>query len=266
MRVMVVGATGAVGRRAVPVMIRDGHRVTAIGRSPERLRHLASQGAATVALDLFDRDAVKRAVADHEAIANLATSIPAPGLGMFFPGAWKETDRIREHSSALLVDEAIAAGVKVFIQESFAPIYEDAGDRWIAEDAPTRPARYNQATLKAEMSADRFAREGGGGGVLRFPYFYGPGDRFSEDVFRYVGRGWLPVLGPPDAYFSTVHHDDAASAVVAGLDARPGIYNVVDNQPLTHRQLAAALARMLDVSEPRIPPQWMTTLAGGLGE
>jgi uncharacterized protein YbjT (DUF2867 family) len=41
MRVMVVGATGVVGRRAVPLMIRHGHRVTAIGRSPERLDNLA---------------------------------------------------------------------------------------------------------------------------------------------------------------------------------------------------------------------------------
>ncbi len=101
MRVMVVGATGVIGRRAVPLMIREGHRVTAVGRSPERLQHLASQGASTIALDMFDRDAVKRAIAGHEVVANLATSIPRPGLGMFLPGAWKETDRIREHGSAL---------------------------------------------------------------------------------------------------------------------------------------------------------------------
>jgi len=62
MRVVVFGATGVVGRRAVRLMIRQGHRVTAVGRSPERLQNLASQGASTVALDLLDRDAIKRAV------------------------------------------------------------------------------------------------------------------------------------------------------------------------------------------------------------
>ena len=103
---------------------------------------------------------------------------------MFFPGAWKENDRIREHVSASIVDEALAAGVRVFIQESFAPIYVDAGDRWITEDAATQPVRYNQTTLKAEASAERFARQGGRGVVLRFAYFYGPDDRFTGDMFQ----------------------------------------------------------------------------------
>ena len=94
MRVVVFGATGVVGRRAVPLMIREGHRVTAVGRSPERLQNLASQGASIVALDLLDRDAIKRAVGDHEAIVNLATAIPRSTLAMFFPSAWKENDRI----------------------------------------------------------------------------------------------------------------------------------------------------------------------------
>ena len=265
MRVMVFGATGVIGRRVVPLMIRAGHRVTAVGRSPDRLRNLESQGAATIALDLFDRDAVKRAIPGHEAIANLATQIPR-GLSILLPRAWKETNRIREYGSALLVDEALAAGVKVFLQESFAPIYEEGGDRWITEEAPTRPVRYNKATLKAEASADRFARGGGRGIVLRFAFFYGPGDPFTQDVFGYVSRGWLPLLGPSNAYFSTVHHDDAASAVVAALKLAPGIYNVVDNEPMTHRQLGMALAMMLGVPVPKLPPQWVTALAGGLGE
>lgn len=266
MRVIVFGATGVVGRRVVPLMIREGHRVTAAGRSRDRLRNLADQGASTVALDLFDREAVKRALAGHDAVANLATAIPRSGLGMFFRSSWKENDRIREHFSSLLVDEALAVGIRVFIQESFAPIYVDAGDRWIAEDAPTRPAIYNESTLKAETSTGRFARNGGRGVILRFAYFYGPNDRFTEDMYNYVARGWLPLLGSPDAYFSTCHHDDAATAVVAGLDLASGAYNVVDNEPMTHRQFGEALAAIAGVPQPKTPPQWLVPFTGGLGE
>jgi nucleoside-diphosphate-sugar epimerase len=247
-------------------MIREGHRVTAVGRSPDRLRNLSNQGASTVALDLFDREAIKRAVAGHDAIANLATSIPRSTLGMFFRSAWKENDRIREHLSALLVDEAIAAGIRVFIQESFAPIYVDAGDRWITEDAPAKPAPSNATTLKAEASAERFARSGGRGVALRFAYFYGPNDRFTEDVFRYVMRGWLPLLGSPDAYFSTCNHDDAATATVAALDLSSGAYNVVDNEPMTHRQFGASLAAIAGVPPPKTPPRWLVPLTGSMGE
>jgi nucleoside-diphosphate-sugar epimerase len=263
---MVVGATGVVGRRVVPLMIREGHRVTAVGRSQDRLRDLASQGASTVALDLFDRVAIKQAVAGHEAVVNIATSIPRPGLGMFFRRAWRENDRIREHASALLVDEALSAGVRVFVQESFAPIYVDAGDRWVSEGAAIRPAGYNQTILNAESSAERFSRHGGRGIVLRFAYFYGPNDRFTEDVFRNVARGWLPLLGPPDAYFSTCHHDDAAAAVVAALHLASGTYNVVDNEPMTHRQFGEALSEIAALPPPRTPPQWLVPMTGGLGE
>ncbi|HVQ13769.1 MAG TPA: NAD(P)-dependent oxidoreductase [Vicinamibacterales bacterium] len=266
MRVVVFGATGVIGRRTVPLMIREGHRVTAVGRSPDRLRGLASQGATTIALDLFDREAIRRAVAGQEAIANLATAIPRSGLGMFFRRAWKETDRIREHFSALLVDEALAAGARAFIQESFAPIYVDAGDRWVTEADATRPVRYNQTTLKAEASAERFARQGGRGVVLRFAYFYGPNDRFTEDVFRYAARGWLPLLGSLDAYFSTCHHDDAATAVVAALNIPSGTYNVVDNEPMTHWQFGEALSAISGVPVPKPPPQWLVRLTGSMGE
>lgn len=266
MRVVVFGATGVIGRRAVPLILRDGHRVTAVGRSPDRLRSLANLGASTIALDLFDREAVKRAVAGQDAIANLATAIPRAALGMFFRSAWKETDRIRGHFSALLVDEALAAGARVFIQESFAPIYVDAGDRWVTEDAATRPASYNQTALKAEASADRFAHRGGRGVALRFAYFYGANDRFTRDMFRYARRGWLPLLGPLDAYFSTCHHDDAATAVVAALNLPSGIYNVADNDPMTHRQFAAALSAIAGVPVPKAPPQWLVPLTGSVGK
>ena len=266
MRVIVFGATGVVGRRAVPLMIREGHRVTAVGRSPDRLRNLASQGASTIVLDLFDREAIRRAVVGHDAVANLATSIPRSSLGMFFRRAWKENDRIREHLSALLVDEAMAAGVRVFIQESFAPIYVDAGDRWIAEGAATRPVSYNETTLKAEASAERFARNGGRGVVLRFAYFYRQNDRFTEEMFNHVARGWLPLLGPPDAYFSSCYHDDAATAVVAALDLASGAYNVVDNEPMTHREFGEVLAAIVGVPRPKTPPQWLVPLTGSIGE
>jgi 2-alkyl-3-oxoalkanoate reductase len=266
MRVVVFGATGVIGRRVVPLILREGHRVTAVGRSPDRLRSLGSQGASTKALDLFDRDAIKQAVAGQDAIVNLATAIPRSDLGMLFRSAWKETDRIREHFSALLADEALAAGVRTFIQESFAPIYVDAGDRWVTEADATRPVSYNQTTLKAEASVERFARQGGRGVVLRFAYFYGPNDRFTEDVFGYAARGWLPLLGSPDAYFSTCHHDDAATAAAAALNLPSGIYNVVDNDPMTHRQFGDALSAIAKVPVPKPPPQWLVRLTGGLGE
>ncbi len=165
-RVFLAGATGVIGRRVVPLLVAAGHRVTAVGRAPDKRAALERAGAAAIELDLFDPAAVRRAVAGHDVVINLATHIPASARA-FFPGAWRETNRMRRLVSHSL---ATAAGTNRFIQESFAPIYEDAGDRWIDEDAPVRVARYNRGVLDAEAAAGRVTRDGGTGVVLRFAF------------------------------------------------------------------------------------------------
>jgi 2-alkyl-3-oxoalkanoate reductase len=263
-RILVTGATGVIGRRAVPLMLAAGHQVAGIGRSPAGRASLERMGASTLALDLFDRQSVRRALAGHQAVVNLATHVP-PGFRAFLPGAWKQNDRIRKLGSALLVEEALRAGAELFLQESFLT-YPDSGDRWVTEDMAPRAPRYNRTSLDAEASALRFAREGGRGVALRFAYFYGPGDDFTKTLAASVRRGWLPILGRPDGYFSMVTHEDAASSVVAALGAPSGSYNVVVDEPLTRRAIGALLAHQLGVPAPRFLPLWTAKLAGSVGE
>src|SRR4051794_26282590 len=167
MRIFVTGATGVTGRRAVPLLIDAGHEVTAVARSPEKAAALERAGARAAQVDLFDAAAMRRAVAGHDAVINLATAVP-PSSRALLPGAWKEMGRIRRDASAILVDAALAGGVQRFVQESFAPIYADNGEGWIDEGSPVKPAAYNRTTLDAERSADRFTRGGGTGVALRF--------------------------------------------------------------------------------------------------
>ena len=267
MNVLVTGATGMIGLRVVPLLVARGHTVTAAGRARERLEGLAKQGARPLVLDLFDRDAVRRAMEGQNVVANLATHIPAPGPRAFLPGAWADNDRIRRVASANIADAAIAAGARRMIQESFGPVYPDSRDRWVDETVPPRPAAYNRSVLDAEASAQRVTDAGAAGVVLRFALLYGGvDDPFTRDLVRYVARGWLPLFGRPDGYVSMVTHDDAASAVAASLDAPAGIYNVVDDEPMTRAALAAALGSAIGVRAPKLPPSWMTALAGSIGE
>jgi nucleoside-diphosphate-sugar epimerase len=266
MRIFVTGATGVIGSRAIPMLVDAGHTVTAAGRSANSLRRLEGPAVSTVVLDLFDVDAVRRAVAGHDAVVNLATHVPTSTFRQFLRSSWREMDRIRTQGSSILVDAAKEAGVTRFIQESFAPIYQDCGSQWIHETVPREPVRYNRSVLDAETSVQRFAEGGGAGVALRFAFFYGPHDAFTSEVITYVRRGWLPVPGQPDAFFPLVHHASAAAAVVAALDAPSGAYNVVDNEPLTRRQLGDTLAARLGTRPPRLPPTWMTPIMGGLGK
>ncbi len=266
MQILVTGATGVVGRRVVPLLIGAGHRVTAIGRSVEKLAVVARQGASTSRGDLFDPNALRAAAAGCDAVVNLATHMPQSMLRVMMPGAWTENDRIRRVGSANLVDAAIAAGVSRFVQESFAPAYPDRGDQWIGEETPLRPTRYNRTILDAEASAARFAASGGAGVVLRFGAFYGPDSRFLLEMIPLVRRGWAPLPGAPESFVSPLSHDDAAAAVVAALQLDAGIYNVTDDEPVPRREYFDTLAAALGAPAPRFPPGWAVKLMGSTGE
>jgi nucleoside-diphosphate-sugar epimerase len=104
-RVLVAGATGAVGRRLVPLLQEAGHGVTAISRSSEGTRWLRAQGAEAVQANIFDADSVHRAVADAapDAVIHQLTALSG--------GNPADHRRIRREGTRILVDAAKRAGV-----------------------------------------------------------------------------------------------------------------------------------------------------------
>ena len=241
-----------------------GHSISAVVRTPDKRAALSRYGAKPVDVSLFDPDRLRQAVSGHDTVINLATAIP-PASKALIPGAWRANARIRRVGAANLAAAATSAGATRYIQESFAPIYDDAGDRWIDETSPIRPARYNRAVLDAERAAESFTSTRRAGVVLRFAFFYGPDSEFLHDMIANVRRGWAAGFGP-DGYVSSISHDDAASAVVAALLLPPGIYNVTDDEPVTKREFFHALATAIGAPEPRFPPSWIAYLLGSLGE
>lgn len=104
MRVLMTGATGELGSRVLPLLVADGHGVTAVSRGPGKDAQVVAADAAPLRLDLFDRDAVRAAVEGHDAVLDLATSIP-PLSRMAFASAWKTNDRLRRDASANVADD-----------------------------------------------------------------------------------------------------------------------------------------------------------------
>jgi nucleoside-diphosphate-sugar epimerase len=77
--------------------------------------------------------------------------------------------------------------------------------------------------------------------VLRFGLFYAPDAPHTLDQIAMARRGLAPVIGGPGGFIPTIDADDAAAAVVAALTVPAGVYNVVDDAPLTRGQFAQAL-------------------------
>src|SRR5262245_19229925 len=265
MRIFFTGATGVIGRRAVPLLVAQGHAVTAVARNPEARKRLEHTGATAVAADLFDRAALTRAVAGHDAIVNLATHMPDAAWKMVFRRAWRQNDRMRTEGVANLVEAARANRVATFIQESFALTYPDRGDDWIDETTPLAPADYNRTVLDAEASVARFSADGGTGVVLRFAAFYGADAMQVRSYIDGLRKGWAVLPGGPHGYISSVSHDDAAAAVVAALAAPAGAYTVGDDEPVRRTVFFGALASALGLPQPRFLPAWATVLVGSVG-
>lgn len=265
MRVLVTGATGVIGRRLVPLLRSSGHTVTGVARSPGGRAQLEHYGATAIDLDLFDPGAIRRATDGQEVVINLATHIPHPSTRVFLPWAWKENDRLRREAAAALVNACMETQVSRFIQESFAPVYPDCGDRWIDERTPLKPVRYNRTVADAEASANRFSEGGGSGVILRFGAFYGADAYQTIEMIQWVRKGWAALPGSSSAFVSSVSHDDAAAAAAAAITLPPGAYNVVDDDPVTHRVFFDSMAATLGVDPPRLPPPWITFLFGSLG-
>jgi len=265
MRIFLTGATGVIGRRVVPLLLQRGHTVTAIGRSPAKREALERSGARGIDVDIFDAPGVARALAGHDVLLNLATHIPPSTTRMLLRWEWRENDRVRSLGSVTLVNAALSAGVKRFVQESFAPIYVDNGAEWIDEQHAMKPVAYNRSVLDAERSAARFSDRGGAGVVLRFAGFYGPDAFHVREMLDMLRKGWAPIPGAADAFLSSVSHDDAATAVIAALELPAGIYNVSDDEPLQRREWVDAFAGAFGIPPPKLLPKWASRL-GSLPE
>lgn len=245
MRVFVTGGTGAIGRHAVPALVDAGHQVCALARSDAKADEIRGHGATPVDVSIFDRDGLTAAFADHDAVVNLATALPATKSAIRV-SAWTQCERLRTEGSAAVVDAAVAAHVPQVLQESVVMIYADGGSAWIDEDAPVDRYPIARGNHAAEASARRFADAGRTATVLRFGLFYGPGSVQSDEFLALARRhvGFMP--GRRDSYLSSIHLADAGAAVVAGLAAPGGTYNVVDDEPLTKAGYAHAVAAAVD--------------------
>jgi nucleoside-diphosphate-sugar epimerase len=243
MRVFVTGATGVIGRRAVALLVQAGHEVTGVARSPAKADQLRAAGAQPVEVDLFDAEGLRRAVEGHDAVVNLATHIPSVTKASSAK-AWAENDRIRREASGLLVDAAIAAGASVFVQESLAFYYEDRGQDWIDENAPLVSNPLLDSVLVAEANVARFDAGPGRGVVLRFGRFYATDSDYTRWQLHAARVGVSMEIGAPDGYQPLIDVDDAAAAVVAALEAPGGTYNIVDDVPMTRRQIDGAVAAL----------------------
>jgi nucleoside-diphosphate-sugar epimerase len=265
MRILLAGATGVIGRQAVPVLAAAGHQVTGLARTPARL-----PDAEVVAADALDPAAVQRAVraAAPDVIVHMLTAIPDPIDPRHLARDMAMTNRLRTQGTANLI--RAAGGARVIVQ-GVAYAYDPAGPPVKEEDAPRwhHPPAQFAPTVAAAVEQERRV-SAAGGLVLRLGHLYGPGSSFAPDggLGRRLRAGRLPLIGDGAALFSFIHAHDVATAILAAIEhpAARGALNVVDDQPTLVHDWLPEMAAMLGGPAPRHVPAWLARLlVGGWG-
>ncbi len=272
MKVFLAGATGAIGRRLVPQLVEAGHEVIAMTRSKEKLGKLYELGAEPVLCDVFDAGWLGPVVArgEPDAVINELTDLPQSLNPRKLKEYYAANNRVRREGIANLLSAARGAGVRRFLVQGAAYWYAPTGGAVKAEEAPLyldAPAPIGPAvqTIK-EVEDAVLSADGIEGVVLRYGMFYGPGTWYAKDgdVGRQVRKRRYPMIGHGEGTFSFIHIDDAAAATVAALErARPGVYNVVDEEPATAAEWMPLYAEALGAKRPLRVPAFLARMIAG---
>jgi nucleoside-diphosphate-sugar epimerase len=187
MKVFVAGATGAIGRRLIPMLLRGGHSVVAMTRSAAKTDAIRAVGAVPAVADALDEGAVMAAVrrAKPDVVVHQLTAIPPRFNVRRFDREFALTNRLRTEGTDHLVAAARAVSARRFVAQSFAgwPYARDGGPVKTEADPldPEPPAAFRR-TLEAIRYLEATVLEAGGpeGLVLRYGAFYGPGTSLGE--------------------------------------------------------------------------------------
>ena len=273
MRILVAGATGAVGRNLLPRLVAAGHHVVGITRTEAKAPLIRQLGGEALVADGLDVGAIQRAVqsAKPDAIVHEMTDLKGASDLRHFDRAFAVSNRLRTEGTDHLLAAALAAGVKRFVAQSFCGWpYARTGGAVKSEDDPLdpEPPRELRRTLDAIRYLERVVTEVPevGGVVLRYGGFYGTDTGLFDGPFvEQVARRRAPVIGGGNGWWSFVHIEDAAAATALAIErgAPRNIYNIVDDEPAPVREWLPALAAMLGAKPPPQVPAWLGRLVAG---
>jgi nucleoside-diphosphate-sugar epimerase len=265
MRVLVVGAGGAIGTRLVPQLRGRGHEVIGSSRSSGNAARLRALGAEPIVLDALDARAVREAVAAvrPDAIIYQATALSDLSDLKHFDRSFAQTNRLRTEGTDIILEAGRKSGVRRLVFQSYANHrYARVGGPVKTEDDPLDPAP--AAAMRQSVAAmnhlDRAVTEAGGI-ALRYGNFYGDPD---DGLIAAVRARKFPIVGDGAGVWSHIHLEDAAAATVLALEHDgPAVYNVVDDEPAPTGAWLPELARIVGARPPQRFPRLMAWLFAG---
>lgn len=239
--ILVTGGAGYLGSVLLEQLLDRGYSVRVLdslahGSVPSLLPAWGSERFEFIRGDVRDETARRRSIQGAAAVVHLAAIVGDPACA-------RQPDLAREvntEATAALVRDAEAAGVERLIFASTCSNYgKMPGDSLATEEFELRPVSlYAETKVAAELDVLDFAQNGFTTCCLRFATVYGTSPRMRFDLTvneftRDVALGKELVVFGEQFWRPYVHVRDAASAVVAALEAPKGavareVFNVGD--------------------------------------
>jgi nucleoside-diphosphate-sugar epimerase len=241
--IFVAGATGAVGRQLLPMLVRAGYDVFGTTREAGKAAQIEAMGARPVIVDVFHRSALIAAVGDARpnVIIHQLTDLTAADFAA--------NDRLRIVGTRNLVDAAKATGVRRMIAQSLAITYAHKATPATEQDALADETPEVRDTVRGVRALESAVAELPEGVILRYGFFYGPGTWYSKkgpfaDAVRRAER----PAGKGSSSF--IHVEDAARAAMRAIDWPPGVFNIVDDDPAAGTEWLPVFAAAIGAPAP----------------
>lgn len=261
--VLITGTSGLLGHRVASLAHQRGYAVRTLQRSA------VSDPWESVTGSVADPDSVAAAVDGVDAVIHLAAKVS-------FTGHWDEFERTNVEGTRVLLAAARAAGVRDFVFVS-SPSVAHFGEAIVGAAAGTAdPTRahgfYAQSKAMAELLA--LAEDGADFRVasIRPHVVWGPGDtQLVERVVDRARSGRLPLLDGGRALIDTTYIDNAAEAILRGLERMEFAHGkalvVTNGEPRPVGELIAGICAAAGVRAPGYSvPGWLARGAGSVIE
>ncbi len=261
MKIIITGGSGFIGTHLADYLLRDGHRVTALGRSAvnPRTRHKNYQ---YVSADTTQSGDWQKEFKDADGVVNLA------GSTIF--NRWTASYKKQIYESRILTTRNVAAALPrgrnvTFCSASGAGYYGSRGDDLLKEgEAPGSDFLAGVSVdweQEALQTADKHIRVV----VMRFGVILGPGGGAMAKMipaFKFFVGG---SMGSGKQWFPWMHLVDLVAAVkfILENDQINGPVNFCSPRPIQYRDLAKTLGEVLRRPAVMPAPAFLIRLAMG---
>src|ERR1700681_1492240 len=200
MRVLLAGATGAIGRPLIRGLKQHGHSVFGLVRSAESTRMLTEMGAEAVIGDALDAASVRAAIARvrPDGVINELTSLPRHYTSAEMKAAAERDSRVRREGSVNLLAGMRESGVRRYVLQSSGFWYAP-GPGLADESSPlavdASPGVAASARTYVELESTAFRASEIDCVAMRYGFFYGPGTWYTNasDMGEQVRRQQAPA-------------------------------------------------------------------------